>query len=158
MAEQPRFRRKMSPSGLILIVEDREDDRFILERMLRRLGVSNRIIQLPTGDAALKYLGGHDEFADRTAYPLPSVLFLDLKMPGTSGFDVLRWLQTNPLPEKTLVLVVSELHSALDINRAYRLGATSFFCKPLNEVEMRECLRSRPEPWQFDVLPSSRAA
>lgn len=144
-------------SDAILIVDDREDDSFLLERMLRRLGVGNSIVKLSSGDDALHYLAGEYQFKDRTRYPLPSVLFLDLRMPGKDGFDVLQWIQQNPLPSRCLVLIVSELRALDDIRQAYRLGADSFLSKPLNEPELRECLRNHPECWEF-ADPSSLQA
>ena len=136
-------------SETILIVDDREDDSFLLEKMLRRLGVGNPIVKLSNGDDALHYLAGEYQFKNRSAHPLPSVLFLDLRMPGKDGFDVLQWIQQNPFTSRCLVLIVSELRAIDDIRQAYRLGADSFLSKPLNEAELRECLRNHPECWDF---------
>src|SRR5689334_14153861 len=107
-------------SNLILIVEDREDDSFLLEQSLRNLGVANPLVKLSSGEEALAYLVGEGRFGNRRQYPLPKVLFLDLKMIGKSGFDVLEWLQTHPLPAKCLFFVISDLQSATDMARAYQ--------------------------------------
>src|SRR3954452_21268687 len=145
-------------SDALLIVDDREDDSFLLERMLRRHGVGNAIVKLSHGQEAIQYLSGESRFKDRDSFPLPSVMFLDLKMPGITGFDVLEWIQRNPLPQRCLVLIVSELNALEDIRRAYRLGANSFLSKPLNEAEVRECLRNHPEAWEFADPNSLQAA
>ena len=156
MAEQ-QFSGVDGAVKLVLIVDDRPDDCLILEKMLRRLGVSNNIVKLSSGEEAIDYLDGKGEFQERYSHPFPSVLFLDLKMPGKNGFDVLEWLQDHPVRGKCVVFVVSELHSFAQINRAYRLGATSYFSKPLSETEIRECLRNRSELWEFDVQKFSQA-
>jgi|1186.fasta_scaffold540951_2 CheY-like chemotaxis protein len=145
-------------SDALLIVDDREDDSVLLERMLRRLGVGNAIVKLPGGEEAIQYLSGEWRYKDRERYPLPSVIFLDLKMPGKNGFEVLEWIRSNPLPQRCLVLIVSELNALADIRRAYRLGANSFLSKPLNEAEIRECLRNHPESWDFADPNSLEAA
>jgi CheY-like chemotaxis protein len=137
-------------SNPILIVEDREDDRFLLALQLRRQGLTNPIWQLPDGEQAICYLSGEGIYADRTKFPLPSVLFLDLRMPGKCGFAVLEWLRANPLPDPMLILVMSDPHSRPDLQRAYQLGANSFISKPLNEAEIRECIRSHPQVWDFE--------
>ena len=136
-------------SDVLLIIDDREDDSFLLERMLRRLGVGNPLVKLSSGDETIQYLSGKGRFSDREQYPLPSVMFLDLKMPGKDGFEVLEWIQRNPLTKRCLVLIVSELNALGDIRRAYHLGANSFLSKPLIEAEVRECLRNHPESWDF---------
>lgn len=135
-------------SKLILLVDDDENDRVLLERMLRRLGVANPVMHLEDGESAVRYLAGEGAHADRAQFPLPSILLLDLKMPRKSGFEVLQWLKENPVGA-CLTLVVSELHALSDINRAYQLGAHSFLTKPLDETEVRECLRNHPECWDF---------
>ena len=45
------------------------------------------------GDQAIAYLSGRGQFANREKFPYPDVLFLDLKMPRVTGFEVLSWLQ-----------------------------------------------------------------
>src|SRR2546421_5623938 len=44
----------------------------------------------------IDYLRGEADYADRTRYPFPGLLLLDLKMPKVDGFDVLSWLKTQP--------------------------------------------------------------
>ena len=133
---------------LILLVDDNENDRVLLERTLRRLGVANPIRQLADGEDAIQYLSGEGDYADPQNHKSPVILLLDLKMPRKSGFEVLQWLKEHPV-EPCITLVVSELHALSDVNRAYQLGATSFLSKPLDEAEIRECLRNHPECWDF---------
>jgi CheY-like chemotaxis protein len=155
MAEQQL--RQVHDGKLVLIVDDRPDDCILLEKMLRRLGVSNPVLRLFSGQAAMDYMSAAGIFSDRPQELSPSVLFLDLKMPGKSGFDLLEWLQNHAVEPKCTVFVVSELHSFADINRAYRLRAASYFSKPLSETEIRECLRNRPELWEFDAQKLRKA-
>jgi DNA-binding response OmpR family regulator len=136
--------------GGIVLVDDREDDLLLVERELRRQGVTNPIVKFTEGEKALRFLKGEGPYANRTRYPLPSILMIDLKMPKVSGFDILVWLQAHPLPSQCLVLVVSELHTIGEINRAYHLGAHSYIIKPSLEAELRECLKSFP---QFERTP-----
>jgi CheY-like chemotaxis protein len=134
----------------ILSVEDRDDDRLLLSLLLRKLGLINPIWQLSDGEQAINYLAAQGIYADRTNFPLPSVLFLDLHMPCIGGFEVLEWLQANPLPGPILICEVSDPVSHPDLQRAYQLGASSFISKPLNETQIRECIRSHPQFWEFE--------
>ena len=136
-------------TGLIVLVDDREDDCVLLERELRKQGVVNPIVKFTDGEKALRFIKGEGPYANRTKYPLPAILMMDLKMPKVSGFDILTWLQGHPLPD-CLVFVVSELHTIGEINRAYHLGAHSYIIKPSLEAELRECLKSFP---QFERTP-----
>ena len=141
--------RNASVKKLILLVDDREDDRVLLERILRRQGVANPIMHFSDGDEVIRYLAGEGQYRDRDQYPLPVILLLDLKMPRASGFEVLQWMKEHP-GSTCITLVVSELHAMSDINRAYQLGANSFLSKPLDDAEIRECLRNHPECWDFE--------
>jgi len=75
---------------------------------------------------------------------LPTVLLLDLKMPRADGFDVLRWIQTQPSLSSLIVIVLTSSEDMRDVNRAYQLGANSFLVKPMefeNAKAVGEMLR-----------------
>ena len=65
----------------ILLVDDNDDDVFLFERTLKKLKVGNNVVVLGDGRAAIAYLAGNGKYADRAKYPLPFLVFLDLKMP-----------------------------------------------------------------------------
>ena len=70
----------------ILLVEDSEDDVFIMRHALKQAQVANPLQIVTTGQAALDYLSGANEYADRVKFPLPFIVFLDLKLPYVHGF------------------------------------------------------------------------
>ena len=131
----------------LLIVDDRDDDRFLLELMLRRLGVSNPIVKLSSGEQAIAYLAGEQKFADRTRFPLPSVLFLDLKMPLVDGFDVLAWLQAQPARQKVPVIVLTSSNQERDIQQARQMGAHEYRVKPQQFEELVQIVREVRDRW-----------
>jgi CheY-like chemotaxis protein len=80
------------------------------------------------GGQAIAYLEGRHEFTDRQKFPYPDVLFLDLKMPRVTGFEVLDWLQRRASRPFIVVLSGSELET--DVKRARALGADTYRVKP----------------------------
>ena len=60
----------------------------------------------------------------------PFLIFLDLKMPVMSGFDVLQWLKNSGL--KPQVIVLSGSNDQADRSRAFSLGATDYLVKPIS--------------------------
>src|SRR5438270_2151527 len=92
---------------LILIAEDSESDIFFMLRVMEQAGVLNPIFVVRTGNEAMAYLRGDGQYADRSIYPLPGIVLLDLKMPGMDGFEVLRWKRTQPQLQHTLMVAVS---------------------------------------------------
>ncbi|MEO5959515.1 MAG: response regulator [Opitutaceae bacterium] len=117
--------------GAILLVEDNEDDVFLTQRALVTAGVGNPVFVVRDGLEAIAYLGGQAAFADRTAYPLPVMVFLDWKLPLKSGHEVLKWIREQSALESLVVVVLTSSDEPSDLRRAYSLGASSYLVKPL---------------------------
>jgi CheY-like chemotaxis protein len=132
---------------LILIVDDREDDRFLLERMLRRVGVVNPIHCLCDGHEAIRYFNGNFPFCDRVQYPIPEIVFLDLHMPIVHGREVLNWLHALKFMPRVFTFIYSDIQNVAEVKEFYRLGADSFLSKPINEMEVRNLVTYIPAPW-----------
>jgi CheY-like chemotaxis protein len=105
----------------LVIVDDSEDERILLRRSLRHCPRCEVIASLPDGQAAIDYLSGANEYADRQRYPLPDVLLLDLKMPRLNGLEVLEWLKQQAFPVQTIVL--SNSFGEGDVEKSLRMGA-----------------------------------
>jgi CheY-like chemotaxis protein len=114
----------------LLIVDDDENDRFLLEHAFRKLNVGYRIQPLQNGSEALALIKGEGVYADRKAYPFPSFILTDLKMPGGDGFEILSYLKQHPEILIVPVVMLSGSDDPDDVRQAYLLGASSFIVKP----------------------------
>ena len=126
----------MSEYGHILVAEDDPTDAYFFERAFRRAGLPVTLHFVRDGQEVLDYLQGEGQFADRTRYPLPQLLLLDLKMPRLDGFDVLEWVRKQPSMSGVLIVIFSSSEEPRDINRAYGLGANSYLVKPHSMAEL----------------------
>ena len=101
----------------ILVVEDNEDDFFLLRRALDKNEISNPVHWVKDGIEAIEYLSGKGKFGDRSQYPVPKVVIVDLKMPRLSGLELLEWIKQQQ-PELSLlpVLVMSSSNLPEDIS------------------------------------------
>ena len=120
----------------ILLVEDNEDDAFFMKQALKDAEIINPLQVVEDGQAAIDYLSGTGKFADRTKYPLPLVVFLDLKLPFKSGHQVLEWIRAQPELKKLIVIVLTSSNEPVDLNRSYQLGANSFVVKPPTPAQL----------------------
>jgi len=86
----------MARSVTILLVEDEPNDAVLAQIALQRIipGVSLPVVS--DGIQAVEYLKGSGLYADRSLYPFPDVVLLDLKLPLLDGFEVLRWIRQQP--------------------------------------------------------------
>jgi CheY-like chemotaxis protein len=131
----------------VLLVEDAEDDVFFLKRALIDSGIQNPLQVVGDGQQALDYLDGRGAYADRTRYPLPFLVLLDLKLPYVMGLDVLKWIRERPEFQTMLVVVLTSSQQDSDITATYRLGGNSYLIKPPNREKLLDLVRSLGEYW-----------
>jgi CheY-like chemotaxis protein len=138
----------------LLLVEDNEDDVFLMKRALKGARVVNPLLVVEDGQEAVDYLSGAGKFADRDQYPLPAVVFLDLKLPLISGHDVLAWIRRQRELESLVVIVLTSSNEPSDLNRCYALGANSYVVKPPTPEQLEELAKAFKWYWleynQFD--------
>jgi CheY-like chemotaxis protein len=120
----------------ILLVEDDQNDVFFLQHAFEAAGIANRLQVVEDGEQAINYLAGQGQFTDRSGFPLPCLVLLDLNLPLKTGLDVLRWLHEQPSLQTLLFIVLTSSQNSRDIDEAYRLGARSFLVKP-HSLEQR---------------------
>ena len=139
----------------LLLVEDNEDDVFLMKRALKSARIVNPLLVVEDGQEALDYLGGAGKFADRDQYPLPVVVFLDLKLPFISGHEVLAWIRRQKQLESTVVIVLTSSNEASDLSRCYALGANSYLVKPPTPEQLDDLAKAFKWYWleyhQFEI-------
>jgi CheY-like chemotaxis protein len=124
----------------ILLVEDTAFDLEVLKRTFGLTGIRNPLTSLVDGEAAIAYLLGQDEYADREAHPLPLMLILDLSLPRLSGFDVLEQCGNVLRAHRINVVVLSGSESPDDEPRARRLGAEVWISKPIEAEALLDAM------------------
>ena len=117
---------------VILLAEDNDDHALLTKRAFKQAGLINPVFVVPDGEHAIAYLKGEGKFSNRSEYPLPTLVLLDLKMPRKNGFEVLEWLRDQPTLAGLRVVVLTTSDQIHDVNRAYQLGANSFLTKPVD--------------------------
>jgi CheY-like chemotaxis protein len=120
----------------IMVVEDDRNDQFLIERALRKIGVTDPIQLVNNGEEAIAYMKGEGRFADRAKFAYPTFVITDLKMPKGDGFSVLQFLKSNPEWKVIPTIVLSASADPDDIKCAYTLGASSYHIKPRTNDEL----------------------
>lgn len=136
----------------ILIVDDNDDDVYALKRALRHAGIANPQHVASHGAEALDYLAGVGRYGDRERFPLPRVVFLDLKMPFLDGFEVLRWIRAQPAFSDIAVVILTGSDHAQDHQRAAALGAQASWVKPASVTDLRQLASVIGRPWHVSGI------
>jgi CheY-like chemotaxis protein len=131
----------------ILLVEDNPDDVLFLERAFAAARIAAPLRVVNDGAGAIDYLVGEGKYADRSAYPLPVLVLLDVKMPGASGFVVLRWLREQPVLKRLPVVMLTSSAQEEDAAQAYDLGVNSYLVKPSGLKQLSEVAKHIEAYW-----------
>lgn len=152
----------MPKPGLILLIDDREEDVLLIRRAFSKARILNRLEVLWSGEEAVAYLSGSGKFANRDEYPVPTLVLLDIKMPGMDGFEVLNWIRRVSLYPTMRVVMLTSSELMRDVNTAYELGANSFLVKPVDFERFVEISQALSGYWlwmdQAPPLPEDAAA
>lgn len=130
----------------ILVVEDDPSSREVVVELLAQAGLP--AVAVPDGDAAIAWLDGD----------LPTVVLLDLMMPGRDGYDVLRHIRATPRLAELPVVVMTAFDSDQEVHRAFASGADDYVHKPLRAAELIARVRGQIRIRDYVDRLSSREA
>lgn len=103
---------------------------FFMKRAVKEAAISNPVFVAADGQQAFDYFSASGQFSDRSAFPLPALVLLDLKLPRKRGLDFLGWLREQKAFQSVVVVVLTSSREPSDLKEAYRLGANSYLVKP----------------------------
>ena len=137
-------------SKSVLLIEDYDDDESLFLRALRQAHLTNPVLVLRTGEEALAYLQRIQSYTEATKHLVPSVLILDLKLPGKDGWDILAWLNTQPKLQNMLVVVVTGDSNPALLARVHQAGADSFLTKPVKAEDLTRLAQTFRSSWRAE--------
>jgi len=125
----------------VLLVEDNPDDVFLMRRAFKTARIKSRFLVVTDGKQAVSYLEGTGEYDDRQLYPLPDLVFLDLKLPFLHGFVVLAWIRKQAILNDVQVIILTSSMEDQDREKAAGLGAP-YLVKPPTPAMLLEAISS----------------
>jgi CheY-like chemotaxis protein len=123
-----------TPQLKILLVEDSEDDVFFFHRSLKKTGIPCECVHVWNGGAATSYLQENQD--------LSHLVFLDLKIPVLTGFEVLKWIQGQSFKDRLEIIVLSGSDDPRDISSAREFGVSDYLVKPVSVQDLARKLQA----------------
>ena len=124
----------------IIMVEDDEGHARLIEKNIRRAGVTNEIVPFKDGGSALDYLLGPDKTGKANA-GRPFLILLDLNLPDMTGVDILKIVKDNEYLRRAPVVVLTTTDDQREIQRCYDLGCNVYITKPVNYEGFSNAIR-----------------
>lgn len=124
----------------IVMIEDDEGHARLIERNIRRAGVTNEILPFENGSSALAFLLGPDGSGSANAGRALLVL-LDLNLPDTTGVAILEKLKSNTHLKRSPVVILTTTDDEREIQRCYDLGANVYITKPVDYDSFANAIR-----------------
>jgi len=124
----------------ILVVDDDEGHAELVRRNLRRGGITNNIVMLSSGAAALDYIFMRGIYSERKGNAHLLVL-LDINMPGIDGVEVLRQVKAHPTKKKIPVIMLTTTDDPREVERCYNLGCSVYITKPVEPEEFIDAIK-----------------
>jgi len=122
----------MTKPAIILLIEDNRMDVEMILDAFREARLGNNIQVARNGQEALDYLFGSGKYADRSKFPLPDLILLDLKMPEISGHEVLQRVKETPGLKRLSIIILTSSSEEGDRAMSYDNGANSYLVKPVS--------------------------
>ena len=134
----------------LLVVEDSNEDFKMLQRLMRRMAVKNPIYRCTNGDEVIEFLDSAASDTDTNGkypshpdvVPRPSVILLDLNLPGIDGRDILERLKQDRSFKEIPVVVFTTSSNPRDIEFCYQKGANGYLVKPMDAQELQKTIRA----------------
>ena len=125
---------------IIVLAEDDDGHAALVQRNLRRSGISNELVRVADGQEALDYVHCRGAHAGRTPNG-PLLLLLDINMPRVDGVEVLRQVKADPATAKMPVIMLTTTDDPREVERCYQLGCSVYVTKPVEYERFVEAIQ-----------------
>ncbi len=142
----------------LLVIEDSDEDFEALCRIMKKQAVVNPVFRCTDGDEALDFLYHTGIYSNTQNLPRPSIILLDLNLPGTDGREVLQKIKQDEEFKYIPVVVFTTSSNPKDIEVCYHSSVASYMLKPIDINRLVETIQSFITYWlDIVILPDSVA-
>lgn len=141
---KPLYQEKQN---ILLIIEDSEQDYEMFMRGVKKSAIDCNVFHCETGDEGFDFLTNQGEYDDKEKYYLPTLILLDLNLPGTDGKTILKKIKKNRSLSFIPIVIFSTSSNPKDIAECYENGANGYVIKPMNIKKLQEYIEILLKHW-----------
>ena len=142
-----------------VIIDDSEGDRYLARRALSDSGIVKNILEFEDGDDALHFFQNVDEYESVCGpNPPPTLVLMDINMPGKDGFELLEDLKNSSFVEKLndksacIILLFTSSNNDRDRERVEQYNTVKgYLIKPLDEEKLQSILKQHYQKYDLKV-------
>ena len=150
--------RAQPPNPIILLIEDCDEDAVAFARSIARTGLKHTLHRCRDGDEALEFLFLRGRHADPGTAPRPSLILLDLNLPGTDGREVLARVKQDDRLRTIPIIVLTSSANPQDVSGCYEQGANGYQIKSVDYERFSHDVQLTVEYWfKTAVIPGPAA-
>jgi len=131
----------------LMITEDEEDYRFLIEFGFKQIGFSGKIISTVNGQDLMDYLLKRSKYQDQTNHPLPDFILLDMRMPKKDGRQVLIEMKEHDSLKEIPVIVFTANQIEGEREEMLSLGALDYLLKPNSTGQLKITFKAILNHW-----------
>ena len=121
----------------IVMIEDDQGHATLIEKNLRRAGITNELIHFNTGQKAVDHFFGTDSRANEN----PMLILLDLNLPEIDGYEILSKLKNDKKTHKIPVIVLTTTDNPREVEKCYEMGCNVYITKPVEYEAFAESIK-----------------
>ncbi len=136
----------------ILHIEDDHVDRMVVERVIKKLDITDKIYHASNGEEALDLLRG--ENGQKAPEELPQVILLDINMPRMNGLEFLKELRADEKLKHLSVFVMTTSNDDEDRSQAYEYNVAGYILKPVDISLFDSTFKVLSDFWKLCEWPT----
>jgi CheY-like chemotaxis protein len=142
--------------NILLVVEDNEDDQLITKMAFKKdPNFIGELFFVENGLEALDFLYNRNQFENKSTYPTPDMILVDINMPQMNGIKFLETIKSEQNLKRIPCVMLTSSKNKEDISQSYDRGASGYITKPVSYSKFQEIVRIINEYWNFNQLPTN---
>jgi CheY-like chemotaxis protein len=125
----------------IVLIDDNEDDLFILRLVVQKAGLFNPVHAFTRAEDAMAFLSATADGETPEDSALPLACFVDVKMIGFDGFEFIEWVRNHNVFKRVPLIATSASDDPQDLLAAAKLGAQCYVMKFPAAATMRDLVQ-----------------